>query len=482
MKELSPRLLLFLFGIAFLVKFLTAMYIRYLIGCTPIDHHLDELVVHADDYFSYHGAMENYIQTGKYYFFNGRENVYAGRLPHYSIPYYLLRQVLNVAYTNFVIMILQIAGECLAFIYLAKLALKITQSKLAFYLVYFIYLISFLTSFYNNTVLPDSLSISVLIFFLYFFHQYLFAPTAKTLWAAGLFLGWLVVLKPYFSLSYIEVGLFFIWQVKSVFSKKGIYQLFLKTSIVALPLLVFITPWVLRNYGVHQTFIPFQVNTIAGYNYTSADLACRRFLQSIGENFIEWEKTSAGNYFNKNCIAPCRYQLPAYAYTKNYDSAKVEQVRRAYLQLQHRYSVAQDHRVTAAFNQLTQSFRTEKPLYYYIIAPIMLSKKFLFTDTGYFLRFSCPGWSTTVTYLMQAILYWSTLLGGSVGLFWLTRKDWRHSIFIAIPIYLVIFFPILFRGIETRYFAHSFPVLLLGLVYFIHQIRSKLRINSPQPI
>ena len=482
MKEFSPRLLFFLFGIAFLVKFLTAMYIRYLIGCTPITYHLDELVIHADDYFSYHGAMENYIQTGKYYFFNGRENVFAGRLPHYSIPYYLLRQVLNVAYTNFVIMVMQIALECLAFIYLARLALDITQSKLAFYLVYFIYLISLLTSFYNNTVLPDSLSISVLIFFLYSFQKYLFSGSVKTLWAAGFFLGLLVVLKPYFSLLYVGVGICFIWQITFVFSKKGFYQLLLKTGIVALPLLVFITPWVIRNYGVYKSFIPFQVNTIAGYNYSNADLACRQFLQSIGENFIEWEKTSAGNYFNKNCIAPCRYQLPGYAYTPSYDSAKVEQVRRAYLQLQRDYSVEQDQQVTAAFNHLTQSFRTEKPLHYYIIAPIMLTKKFLFNETGYFLRFHCPGWTTTVTYLLQAILYWSTLLAGSVGLFWLAWKDWRNSIFIAIPVYLILFFPILFRGIETRYFAHSFPVLLLGLVYFIHEIRIKYRINPPQPI
>jgi len=473
MRVVPSKIFFLLFGFAFLIKFLTALYVRYLIGCAPVGYHLDEMVIAGGDYFSYNGAMENYIQTGSYYFFNGKENMYAGRLPHYSIPYFLLRQVFNVAYTNFIVMVLQIATECLAFIYLAKLARQITNRKSSFYLVYGLYLISFLTSYYNNQVLPDSLSVSIMIFFLYFFYQYLLEPSYKKLLVSGLFLGLLVVLKPYFSLLYMGVGICFLLPMQQVFRISSLSQVFLKTLTVSLPLLLFVTPWAVRNYSVYHRFIPFQINTVAGYNYTQADRACRRFLQAIGENFIEWEKTSAGNYFNINCIAPCTYTLPAYTYTTSYDSTKVEQVRSAYLQLQHQYTVNLDKQVAAAFDHLTSSFRSEKPVYFYIISPIMLSKKFLFTGAGYFPKLNCPGIHATLTYYGQIVLYWSTLLGGTWGLILLARRNKRHLIFIAIPIFLILFFPIYFRGVELRYFMHSYPVLLLGLVFFIEQTKSK---------
>jgi len=480
MKIISAKIIFVLFGLAFLVKFLTAIYVRYLIGCTPVGYHLDELVIAGGDYFSYNGAMENYIQSGEYFFFNGKENVYAGRLPHYSLIYWLLRQVFSIAYANFILMVLQIAAECLAFILLAKLAGQITKRKYSFYLVYFLYLISFLTSYYNNQVLPDSLSVSMLIFFLYFFYQYLFASTFGNLLLGGLFLGLLVVLKPYFSLLYVGVGTYFLWQNKQVPAIKGIALLLQKTVIVSVPLLLLVTPWVMRNYQIYHQFIPFQISTVAGYNYTKADLACRRFLQAIGEDFIEWEKTSAGNYFNKHCIAPCSYTLPAYTYTSNYDSTIVEQVRSRYLQLQHYYSEVQDKQVAAAFDNLTRSFRAEKPFYFYIISPIMLIRKFLFTPAGYFPKFNCPGIHVRLTYFMQSVLYWSTLILGFWGLILLAGKDKRHLIFITIPVYLIFFFPIFFRGVELRYFMHSYPVLLLGFVFFIEQTRSKYRTFSYQ--
>src|SRR5688572_21139397 len=102
MPDLRNRNTFFLFFlVAFVLKFMTAMFIRYLLSCTPVGYHLDDLVIRGDDYYSYNGAMENYIQTGKYYFFNGRHNVFAGRLPHYSMLYLFFRQFLNIPLANF---------------------------------------------------------------------------------------------------------------------------------------------------------------------------------------------------------------------------------------------------------------------------------------------------------------------------------------------------------------------------------------------
>jgi len=477
MNNLSAKkTLVLLFFVAFVVKFLTALFIRYLLNCLPITYHLDDVVIRGHDYFSYHGAMENYVQTGHYYFFNGKENVYAGRLPHYSLLYLTLRQFLNIPLANFGVVVFQLVVEAAAIISMALLATRVIGTRASFYITYGLGLLSLATSFYTIQVLPDSLSVSYIIFFAYFLHCYLHQPEVKWLLLTGLFVGLLVVLKPHFGLLYLVVVFYLTRQIPADLTWVNWLVLAQKVILLTLPLLIMLTPWIIRNYRVQRQFIPLTVTIIAGYNYTPADLACRRFLQSFGEDFLYWDTTSAAYYF-KTCPNSCSYQFPAYITTKKYGIAQVEAVRKQYGALQQNFSEEADARVASIFEALTQTYKHEKPFRYHILARLRSIKNFTFYNGSNYLpiRRTSPCYSPyhLLIYYSQLILYWSTLTVGLLGLI-LSAKENSNNLFILfIPVFLVLFFPIVLRWTEGRYFIHSYPFLLIGLVYVVERLRQK---------
>jgi hypothetical protein len=470
--------IILLFLLAFTVKFLSAIFIRYLLSCTPVGYHLDELVIRGDDYLSYNGAMENYIQTGHYYFFNGRHNVFAGRLPHYSLLYFIFRQFLNVPLANFGVLVAQIGLECIAILCLAMLATRVTHVRRSFWMTYILYLLSLATSFYNIIVLPDSLSVSLLILFSYFFYEYLKRPSYRRLLLPGVFLGLTVVLKPYFSLIYLVVGFFFLRETNHLFSRKGLMAVAVKTLVVSIPLLLLLLPWVVRNYQLYHRFVPFQESIIAGYNYTQADLACRRYIHTFGHDFLYWDEKSAAYYF-KSCQQNCSFKLPDYLFTEKYGRNEIEAVRSKYLQLQANFSDAQDLEVAAAFDALTNDFRQEKPFRFYIISRFQALGNFLMDNGAVNLPISrssvCFHKFHLLVKYIQVFLYWVSVTLGFIGLYWLAKKDRHTLLFFAIPVYLLLFFPIILLATEGRYFIHSYPFLILGLVYFIQKLNLKVR-------
>src|SRR6478609_3399596 len=80
------------------------------------------------DSFSYIGAMENYVTKGSYYFLNeNSDTVKAGRLPHYAIPYFLLRQAFSPSAALDLFVLFQIAIESVAAVCLALLAWSVTR-------------------------------------------------------------------------------------------------------------------------------------------------------------------------------------------------------------------------------------------------------------------------------------------------------------------------------------------------------------------
>ncbi|MGV3586328.1 MAG: hypothetical protein ACO1OF_04945 [Adhaeribacter sp.] len=472
----GKKKLLALFLLAFTLKFLTAIFLRYLLSCTPIGYHLDELVIRGHDYFSYHAAMENYIQTGTYYFFNGKENVYAGRLPHFSLEYLFFRQFLSVALANFMVLVVQLTLECVSIIILALFAAQLSQSRFSFYLTYVLCLASLSVTFYSIIVLPDSLSVSFLIIFSFLFYIYLKKHSNWLLILAGIFLALLVVLKPYFSLLYLFVGFSFMRETRKKLWQQYLRRVAAKTLIFSVPLLVMLLPWVIRNYQVYHRFIPFQVDIVAGYDYTRSDFACRRYLQTFGEDLLYWDKASAGYYF-KTCQDTCTYKFPAYVFTTHNNLDRIEAVREQYQELQQNFKEELDQEVAAAFLDLTLNFAREKPFRYYVLSRLASLQNFLIQGGPSFLPFNkdaiCYQPYYLFIYYLQVALYWGSLVIGLIGLWVLGKKD-RHSIIlIAVPVYLLLFFPLIMQLTEGRYFLHSYPFLLLGLVYIIGQIRRR---------
>ena len=90
---LTKRKVIINWVILFLIKlFLIYGYCQLAFNQEPY-RRIGNLSFASGDDYSYIGAMETYIQEGKYYFVNQLgDTIRAGRSPHYTIPYWIARQ------------------------------------------------------------------------------------------------------------------------------------------------------------------------------------------------------------------------------------------------------------------------------------------------------------------------------------------------------------------------------------------------------
>src|SRR5690349_16101512 len=112
------------------ITVLKAALLIYLTRCSNPELKLGQMSFESGDTFSYTGATENLITNGSYYFFNGKENVYAGRTPHYGVPYFLLRLVFDKGQAYDMLIIIQLLLEGIAIFYLFQLCYQLTASKI----------------------------------------------------------------------------------------------------------------------------------------------------------------------------------------------------------------------------------------------------------------------------------------------------------------------------------------------------------------
>ena len=454
------------------IKGCQAYYFIYLTQCNNPEIKLSDLAFASGDTFSYTGAMENFIEKGSYFFFNGKENVYAGRLPHYSLPYLFFRTFLDQESTYNLLVVFQLIIECIATYYLVILFFYLTSNKLFSYLLLCICLVTSNFTQFAAYISPESLSCSLLILSIYSYHQYLNHSSKIKLLIVGTFIGLLTTLKAYFIILFLPIGIHFILDIKKL-TKQTLQCAIEKSILVAMPIFLMLLPWTLRNYIRYEKIIPLQINATAGYNYNSADLAFRKFVTAWGGDFIHWEKTSAGCYFIPNPTIHCEYRIPAYAYSSQYDSSDIEKVRTKYILLQKNYSTKLEKEVAADFNSLTKSYINEKPFQFYIYAPLRLAKKFLIHSGSYYLPIHSGNpcyhsWQLALK-IIQSLFYWVSLIVGIPGTILIAQRSKNYILpFIALGI--IILFPFVLHFAEARYYRTVEPLLYLAFVYVFYDV------------
>src|SRR5262249_53536150 len=140
----------------------------------------------------------------------GTEKVSMGRAPYYGTLYFIFRVLLPQEISYDLVVIVQLIVECLAIIYLSALCFIILKHRLAFLLTYVLMLVSLNSTFWSNALLTESLSISFLIFFAWHYYHYLTTKSRRSLLLCGVFLSLTVLLKPYFALLYVPMGILFL--------------------------------------------------------------------------------------------------------------------------------------------------------------------------------------------------------------------------------------------------------------------------------
>lgn len=462
-----------LFLLIFLLKGLVLIYLARLSKCQSPDAG-GLFSLYAGDAFSYIGAMENYISKGKYFFIHEGKEIFAGRLPYYGLIYYVLRLLFKPIFAFDCLIIFQIAVESLSIIYLAFISKKILNNSSAFYIVIILSLLSLNISYWSIYLLPESLSVSCLIFFIYHYYNYKSQATITSLIFSALFLTFLILFKPYFILLIGFIFIDLLWSFG--FNNKNIFSSFKITTATCFFVVLFLLPWIIRNYHIFHRFIPLQETSTAGYNYTKSDLACRHFIQSWGGTAdMYWDKRSAGCYFMQLENISCEFELPEYVITKGYNESDINEIRNKYLTLRKNYNDSLDIIVAAEFDRLTSIFKSEKPFRYLVVSPILITKNFLINSGSYYLpvnsAFKCYKPYQLCLKFLQTFVYYFLLLVGFIGLFSLLIQNKSTWLLVFLPFFIIGLFCFYIRASEFRFFTHAMPSLTIGATYLILLVR-----------
>ena len=479
---LTKKQLLILLAITFAAKLALGSYFSHLTTCETPAMRLGYIAVYDGDTFSYLGAMDNLLEQGKYFFWNGARAVYAGRMPFYGAPYFLLRLFLDKSAAYDVIVVFQIFFDALATVVFARLCCAITPRKSAFWLGYLIYFASFNAFNWSVILNTESLSISFLVFFLYYFHLYWTKKKWSDAVGAAILLALMTVLKPYLVILYPAFFFGVLFKDGRIDGFAAARSALRRVFVLSLPLLVLLSPWIVRNAFVMKRFVPAQENIYAGYNYSEAFLALETFTGAWGGALGAWDANDAGCYFTRNPPNGCRFTMPNYALTAEYNADDIERVRQNYLKLQIEYSPELEQNVVADLENYTEIYKRENPLMYYAGSKFIIVKKMFWHTNNAAVPiqpdFKCYNSYQISFKIVQFIVYICALTFGVLGLIKSVYEGKLSLVFIVIPLIIIFLFAEL-RTTQARYIGQVYIIFLLGIpavfVTFINMLKMYFR-------
>lgn len=427
---------------------------------------------YAGDAGSYIDPMENYITKGKFSYSGNDHTVY--RTPYYGIPYFFFRLFLNKTGALSSIVILQFLLEILSIFLLFKLVSNLFKSRWGPYLFLAFVLVSFHTSDFTYRILSESLSMSFLIISIYLFYHFIKNQKIKHLLIGGLFFAFTVLLKPYFGLFYLAFGLSLLFFHKEKPWPQSLSVVSKQSVLFFLPLFFLSLPWTIRNYIHFDRLIPFNE-----YAFDELELSYRHFARARGESYVYWDHETAGCYFIRT-NQPCYFKIEESFLSQNASLDEIEDVRKKFFEYQDQTQkdpILKEEIITS-FNLLTENYRNDKPFQYYVVSRLRLAKYFLLHSGSYYLpyTFNEVGFILKGIKLLQSLMYYIVLLSVLGSIILLFKKKSLIFLF-ATPLFLILFFPLIFGATEYRFFAHFYPFSVIGIIYFIESLMKKHKLN-----
>lgn len=441
---------------------------------------------------TYIDPVINFINTGNY--------TPDFRMPGYAPLFYPFALFANKALACNLVIILQYIIAALAVYPLALLAKSVFNSEKMFYLVFYGYAISTFSNLFDSYLLSESFSTSFLIFSVYYFNKALQNETRRSLnfLMAGIFLTETVFLKPVF----VFLFLLFIIPLSVALVQKHQQKKLLKNIVLfILPFILFDGLWLNRNYHKYNRVIPLQ----AYYDYPALTNSyygpLSDFIKSWGGSFTWWDPSAEIRWFGVReapsggveVLEDKNVSLPKYIYTSkfNYDTLVALKKQLAYYManapVTHDDSIKMKPLLSTIRSKLflyTYSIQQERPLLYYIVAPVVTMKKFL-VHSGTYNLFSTPadklGVFDYVVKIFYSLLYIAVVLFGFGGILLLLKQSFTFKpavLITCIVAYTIFMYCMVFRYCESRYFVPAYPFMLVCATYFIQVVMSKFLLKS----
>jgi hypothetical protein len=432
---------------------------------------------------SYLESIENLISKGFY------SPDY--RMPGYAVLYYLLRLAFDIVTTNNLIVIIQSLLGAISVYLLAETAFRLFRSVRMFYLVYFTFLISTYTQIFDLYLLTESLCVSTSIFAFYCLVKGLQENKNSNLFDAGFFTTWTIFLRPvYAPYLFFFAAIIIIYK----FRKKVIK----KTKIV-LAMLVFMTPfviadgaWMIRNYKNYGKIQPLTKSVYYPDALDSYFMNLLQFLQSWGGSYIFWDPSSEirllgyGNLnYGPKFETGKDAEIPHSIYTSEFNADSLQLIR-SYVERLQNHSYSEDSVAVVntilkeKLDRYTLSVRREHPFTYQVTARLKYFRIFLLHSGTYNLM--QHSWSELslikklIKICYSALYIFIVIIGiiGSVYLF-LKSKNILQWIVPILTLYCMIIFPWIMRLPEMRYFAPTYPFMIICAMYVTNVIINRFR-------
>jgi hypothetical protein len=446
-----------------------ALFIKVGFSCCCISEFHNKTEIYHGALFLTSGDSSSYFDPIDHFILNG---VYEDdfRMPGYGWLYYLLRLVFSSTASLNCLGFLQLLLSATSVFILGKLCRNLFKCDRAFYLGYFIYLISTFTSIFDSFLLTESFCTSAAIFSLYLLSKE--ETSGFDLLFSGFFITWCIFLRPIFA-PVILLQVLFLF-----FNRKGNSFQFITKNMICFLLLFLLVEgtWIYRNNIKYHRLIPLTKCVFYPDNYKTYEYNMISFCRAFGG----WE---AGVHLNFN-IPDSKVEreenelsVPSTIYTSafNLDSLiilknKIEKMNEPGVTVSEKMEI--NKFLTEKFFLYTNSIRRDKPFVYYISSRLRAFKYF-FLNSGTINLFYKPFHELNliqkVIKLFYSTVYYFVLIFGFAGflmLFVKGRKTKRY-LFILVAftgLYLVLACPLILKFDERRFLVPAYPLLVIGVV------------------
>lgn len=422
--------------------------------------------VEGNDTGGYFLPMESFLAG------NGYDSLC--RMPGLLPIYAPLRWLLDEPGAKFVFVILQLFAGILAVYLMARIA-KRFFGNIAYLLSLVIGAASTFVGIWDHFGLSDSFSIYFLVFSVYFALTYegsAGSPENRKrnlllLLLSSLFFTWSVFIRPVHLVAGPGLALILLhrhWGRVFAFLKAGF--------LYAIIPMVFTGLWTWRNYGLTGRFIPLQ-DSISNchQSYPLHYVHLRDYIIRLGGDYQRTTKGGEMHWFQTDTSLQAPPPFAPRQYCKACGESEMRELKRFYW-LSENEGLAKGDRENAQ-NELMEKadfcreqYKNEKPVNYYVINPLLLTRKFILPDRLDNLPFRARNEMNSLQFGLKSGYYLLLLLVNAAGILYIIRSVFSrrsHALLAlaVIPLAFVIILSSWLGFIEQRYLSVTYPFFLL---------------------
>lgn len=466
-----------------IIWILVALFVKSIFFILKINEPNLENALYSGSFASSGGDTASYIEPIENLL---KENYYFDdyRMPGYGWIYYLLRLIFDQTHALNLLSILQLLLSAISVFALAKIALIIYKKQIAFFLTFFLYLVSTFVSLYDHELLTESFCTSSLILSVYFLLTK--SSYKKNLILSGLFLTWSVFLRPVMAPLIILYCLFiFLSKCKATSTRKT----FIYILIFLLPFIIIDGSWTVRNFSKYNKILPLTKSVYSPAFENSYYKPLFGFMNAIGSSLVWWEPGNEIAFFRSTpefITKKKEVKFPSYIYTSqfNLDSLyslkyKIETLENVNTSEKEKVNLELD--IKNKFVLYTLSVKNEHPFLYYIGSRFRLLKSYFIHSGTYNLFHKSSSELNPVELLFKvfySLMYLIIVTLGFLGIilsFFNRKLNVEYLLIAFIGSYVALVFPILLKMDESRYFVPGYPFFVLLTVFLIITIFNRLK-------